>query len=189
MHIYSPDCYCIDTVCVSTNKARQVPGLVSTSLSTKSNLSLKHYDHFTCYKFLKPILSRGQLSQFSLMNQWKTQAGQMFLFPEGYFYSFSHTATSLSYSGTAQSCSAFPNTAQSVTAQHLPLQNQHTPAMPDLWVLNKRILQSKIQSMGAHPDKSILSWNPKPKEQQQPVAQIEPRAENRSGWWHVFRKQ
>lgn len=50
-------------------------------------------------------------SRTNVVNDW---------FLEGYFYSFSHTATSLSYSGTAQSCSAFPNTAKPVTAQHLP---------------------------------------------------------------------
>lgn len=56
-HFHGPDCYCIDMVCVNTNRDHQVLGLVSTSLSTKSNLSLKHHDHF-----IKPILSRGWIS-------------------------------------------------------------------------------------------------------------------------------
>lgn len=53
-------------------------------------------------------------------------------FPEGYFYSFSHTATSLNYSELFS------------IPQHCPACD--SPAMPQVCLLNKRMLQSKIQS-------------------------------------------
>lgn len=114
MHFYSPDCYCIDMDCVNTNKDHHVLGLISTSLSTKSNLSLKHHDHFT-----KPILWRGQISSSVWwINEKHTQGKCEWLVLRRLFlFLFTHS-TSLSYSDQAQSCSAFPSTFPCRTSTH-----------------------------------------------------------------------